>query len=463
MIFPRTTKSMGNYTRHPASFKDPSGFVFESNNKLYRQVNKVYKAEYDLLMSSGLYKELVQQQLLIPHTEVEENLTGTDECYKTILPDQISFITYVYEWCFEELKDAALLTLQTLKISLDYGMIIKDATPYNIQFHKGKPIFIDTLSFEKYDPLQPWVAYRQFCQHFLFPLYLEYYLKADLQKTMTTYMEGVPVEIVSKMLPLKSNLSLGVWLHVYTQNTFRNSTKTKAEQIKFNKKKLLNLVSHLESIIKKFVVRKSTIWGNYYEETILGNEYLANKEKLFVDFCKDLTIASALDLGANEGYFTKLLARRNIQVIATDTDSRTIGNLYQFVKKNGITNVLPLILDVTNPSPALGFNNKERSAFHQRVKTELVVALALLHHLVIGKNISLQVIAEYFAEISEYLLIEFVPRDDQKVQQMLASRKDVFEDYNLQNFERHFDPYFDTLRKEKIPGTNRILYLLKRK
>ena len=463
MIFPRTTKSMGNYTRHPASFKDPSGFVFETNNKLYRQVNNVYKAEYDLLMSSGLYNELVQQQLLIPHIEIEENLTGTDECYKTILPDQINFITYAYEWCFEELKDAALLTLQTLKVSLDYGMIIKDATPYNIQFHKGKPIFIDTLSFEKYDPLQPWVAYRQFCQHFLFPLYLEYYLKADLQKTMTTYMDGVPVEIVSKMLPLKSNLSLGVWLHVYTQNTFRNSTKTKAEQIKFNKKKLLNLVSHLESIIKKFVVRKSTIWGNYYEETILGNEYLANKEKIFVEFCKDLTITSALDLGANEGYFTKLLAGRNVEVIATDTDSRTIGNLYQFVKKNGITNVLPLILDVTNPSPALGFNNKERSAFHQRIKTELVVALALLHHLVIGKNISLQIIAGYFSEISEYLLIEFVPREDQKVQQMLASRKDVFEDYTIGKFEHYFMQYFTVRKKETIPGTHRTLYLMQRK
>lgn len=454
---------MANYKRHPASFKDPSGFVFEANGRIHRQVNQVYSGEYDLLMSSGLYKHLVEQELLIPHTEIEENLTQSTDWYKTILPDQIDFITYAYEWCFEELKDAALLTLQTLRISLDYGMIIKDATPYNIQFHKGKPVFIDTLSFEKYDPLQPWVAYRQFCQHFLFPLYLEYYLKADLQKIMTTYMDGIPVEIISKMLPLKSNLSLGVWLHVYTQNTFRHSTKTKAEQIKFNKKKLLNLISHLESIIKKFVVRKSTTWGNYYEETILGKEYLANKETLFLDFCKDLPVRSALDLGANEGYFTKLLAAKNIQVIATDTDSRTIGNLYQFIKKNGVTNILPLILDVTNPSPALGFNNEERSAFHDRIKTELVVALALIHHLVIGKNISLEIIAEYFAGMAQHLIVEFVPREDPKVQQMMASRKDVFGDYTEQNFEHCFELYFDTRKKEGIPDTGRILYLMEKK
>ena len=454
---------MANYTRHPASFKDPSGFVFEANGKMHRQVNQVYRAEYDQLMSSGLYDRLVQQQLLIPHVEINENLTQTENWYKTLLPEQVTFVSYAYEWCFEELKDAALLTLQTLRISLDYGMIIKDATPFNIQFHKGKPVFIDTLSFEKYDPLQPWVAYRQFCQHFLFPLYLEYYLKADLQKTLTTYMDGIPVEITSKLLPLKSNLSLGVWLHVYTQNTFRHSTKTKAEQIRFNKKKLLNLISHLESIIKKFVVRKTTTWSNYYEETILGQEYLANKEKLFLEFCSDLKVSSALDIGANEGYFTKLLAEKKIDVVATDTDSRTIGNLYQFVKKNGITNILPLILDVTNPSPALGFNNNERSAFHERIKTELIVALALIHHLVIGKNISLQMIAEYFSGISPQLIIEFVPKDDLKVQEMLASRKDVFSDYNNENFEHFFGIYFETLKKEKIPGTNRILYLLKKK
>ena len=454
---------MANYTRHPASFKDPSGFVFEANGKIHRQVNRVYSDEYDLLMSSGLYERLVQQRLLISHVEIEENITQTENWYKTLLPEQIAFVSYAYEWCFEGMKDAALLTLQTLRTSLDYGMIIKDATPFNIQFHQGKPIFIDTLSFEKYNPLQPWVAYRQFCQHFLFPLYLEYYLKADLQKTLTTYMDGIPVEITSKLLPLKSNLSLGVWLHVYTQNTFRHSTTTKAEQIRFNKKKLLNLISHLESIIKKFVVRKSTSWSNYYEETILGKEYLVNKEKLFLQFCEGVTVSTALDIGANEGYFTKLLAQRNIHVVATDTDSRTIGNLYQFVKKNDIRNVLPLILDVTNPSPALGFNNNERPAFHDRVKAELVVALALVHHLVIGKNISLGMIAEYFSRISPQLLIEFVPKDDEKVQEMLASRKDVFADYNIENFENHFEQYFNTSKKGKIEGTNRILYLLKRK
>lgn len=454
---------MANYKRNPASFKDPSGFVFEVEQKMYRQVNQCYAAEYDLLMGSGLYNHLVQQQWLIPHTEVPHNFTETDNWYKTLLPEQVHTITYAYEWCFEELKDAALLTLQVLRASLDFGMIIKDATPFNIQFHRGKPVFIDTLSFERYDPLQPWVAYRQFCQHFLFPLYLEYYLKADLQKTMTTYMDGIPVEITSKLLPLKSNLSLGVWLHVYTQNTFRNSTKSKAEQIRFNKKKLLNLISHLEQIIQKFIVRKSTTWSNYYEETILGNEYLANKEQVFLEFCSGIEFSSGLDLGANEGHFTKLLAAKNVQVIATDTDSRTIGNLYQYVKKNRVGNILPLVVDVTNPTPALGFNSTERSAFHSRVKPDLVIALALIHHLAIGNNLPLELIAEYFSGIAPQLVIEFIPRDDPKVKQMLASRRVIFESYTGENFERFFEVYFHIRKKKQIAGTTRHLYLMQRK
>ena len=222
-------------------------------------------------------------------------------------------------------------------------------------------------------------------------------------------------------------------------------------------------VGHPEHIIGRFVVRKSTTWSNYYEETILDKQYLLNKEKIFLEFCEELSVSSALDLGANEGYFTKLLAKKGIEVVSTDTDSRTIGNLYQYVKQQQVPNILPLVIDVTNPSPALGFNNAERSAFHDRVKPELVLALALIHHLVIGKNITLEMLGEYFAGIARYLVIEFVPREDPKVKQMLASRKDVFSDYSIERFEDCFTRHFDIQNKKLIPGTTRTLYLLQRK
>ncbi|OQP63638.1 hypothetical protein [Niastella populi] len=459
---------MTKYTRHPSSFKDPSGFVFESEGKLYRQVNQYYAAQYRQLIDSGLYNQLVTQGKLIAHEESAENVTGSAHWYTTLLPEPVQTISYPYEWCFEQLQDAALLTLSVLKKALEHGMILKDATPYNIQFHKGRPIFIDTLSFDTYDPKQPWIAYRQFCQCFLFPLYLEHYLKTDIQKILSTYIDGIPVDIIAKLLPLKSRLSLGVWLHVYLQHTATTSTRAANGNNKtnaFSKKKLLDVISHLTSIITSFPANKTykTTWSNYYEDTILSKEYLKRKEAIINDMCGQTNARTVLDLGANDGYFSKLFAGRQMQVIATDSDNRCISNLYQQVKKDKIENILPLILDIANPSPAIGFNNQERAAFHDRVQTDLVAALALVHHLVIGKNISLPVLAAYFNGIAPELIIEFVPKEDEKVQQMLKTRPDTFIDYDQEHFEHYFSTYFNIAEKKGIPGTTRTLYRMKRK
>ncbi|HYC28343.1 MAG TPA: hypothetical protein VEB42_05990, partial [Chitinophagaceae bacterium] len=154
---------MSNYLQHPSSFRDPSGFVFRTNGQVYRQVNQQYAATYDRFMQSGLYEKLTASKKLLPHTEIAENITGTDNWYKTLLPEQVRFISYPYEWCFDELKDAALLVLDIMKESIAHGFILKDATPFNVQFYNGKPVWIDTLSFDIYEPSKPWVAYRQFC------------------------------------------------------------------------------------------------------------------------------------------------------------------------------------------------------------------------------------------------------------------------------------------------------------
>src|SRR5882672_8110710 len=178
---------MADYFHHPASFKDPSGFMFQRNGKFYRQVNQSYAPDYDLLMSSGLYQKLIGKNLLIPHEETPENFTASADWYKTLLPQQLSFISYVYEWSFDQLKDAALLTLAIMKTAIGHGMILKDASPFNVQFQEGRAIFIDSLSFEKYDESKPWIAYRQVCEGFLFPLLIGHYLKTDVQKLLTIY------------------------------------------------------------------------------------------------------------------------------------------------------------------------------------------------------------------------------------------------------------------------------------
>jgi hypothetical protein len=453
---------MSNYLQHPSSFRDPSGFVFRANGQVYRQVNKQYAATYDRFMQSGLYEKLVAAKKLLPHQETGNNITGSEDCYKTLLPEQLQFISYPYEWCFDQLKDAALLVLDIVKESMAHGFILKDATPFNVQFHHGRPVWIDTLSFEAYDPHKPWVAYRQFCECFLFPLYLGRYLKTDIHKTLSTYLEGIPVSLTARLLPMRSSLSLGVWLHVYLQGAVKAGHKPAAAQ-GFSKKKLLNLVMHLEAIIGGFRGQRSgTTWSDYYDATILSHRYLTEKEKLFRQMLGGISFSTALDAGTNDGHFAKILAENGAEVIAIDNDPASINRLYDHISKNSITNILPLQVDVTQPSPALGYRNKERAAFFDRVHAELVSALALIHHLVLSKNIPLSSLGEFFAEITgKYLLIEFVPPDDPKVIELSKSRT-ALHPYDVDTFEQSFAKHFRTLQKAQVPGTGRILYLMEK-
>jgi hypothetical protein len=456
---------MPEYSRHPASFKDPSGFIFQSNGKIYRQVNQSYAEEYDWLIQSGLYSQLVSANMLIGHEEISHDISITPDRYKVLLPSQIQWISYPYEWCFGQLKDAALLTLAIMRKALDHQMILKDASSYNIQFYNGYPVLIDSLSFEKYVSSQPWSAYRQFCEYFLFPLYLHHFLKSDAHKILQGLHYGIPVDLVSSLLPFGSKRSLGVWMHVHLQKALLKPKKANSGSSSFSKVKLLRLITNLENIIQDIQVNKTvrTEWHNYYEQLISGGNYLSEKEKIFREICESISVRHALDLGANDGYFSKILAEKNVDVVAIDGDGHCINQLYEYIRKQSITNILPLVVDIANPSAAAGFSNKERLPFFERIRTELVIALAIVHHLAIAKNIPLTLLAEFFNDIAHLLIIEFVPKEDPKVREMLMSRKDVFSEYDERTFELSFNQYFNTRKKISVPGTQRTMYLMKRK
>lgn len=205
----------GHQDKVAGSFRDPSGFVFVRNHVLFRQVNQQYRVHYDHLMDSGLYQRLLGDGLLVPHTEADGALAVSDDAYKVIQPEAIPFISYPYEWCFSQYKDAALTTLAIQKRALEFGMSLKDASAYNIQLLRGKPVLIDTLSFELYPEGQPWVAYRQFCQHFLAPLALMSYRDMRLGQLMSTYIDGIPIDLASTLLPFRSRFRLALLLHIH--------------------------------------------------------------------------------------------------------------------------------------------------------------------------------------------------------------------------------------------------------
>jgi len=453
---------MADHIRHPASYKDPSGFIFQASEKFYRQVNKIYAAHYDLLISSGLSSLLQQKKLLLAHKEVKENMLHSGDWYLTLLPEQIPFTSYPYEWCFEQMKDAALLTLEIVKLSVDKGMILKDATPYNVQFLNGRPVFIDTLSFEKYDPSLPWIAYRQFCESFLFPLLLSHYHKTGIQPFLNSYPNGIPVNVTAKLLPWKSRLNPGVSLHVFLQNKLSKKSKNAGQVNSFSKNKLLNLISHLEGIIRDLDNTDKTEWSNYYADSISGGEYLGKKEEIVNNLLQKVDGRKILDLGANEGFFSHLAAAKNFDVVAVDKDDQCINTLYKKIKEKNITNILPLCIDLLNPSPASGFAHNERASFGARIHTDAVMALALIHHLAIGHNLPLSRIAEYLFGFSHQLIIEFVPKEDEKVQLLLQNKKDIYPEYTREHFENIFRQRFTITEKVQVPDKYRIIYLMKR-
>ncbi len=450
---------------HAASFRDPSGFIYEKDGTIYRFVSSAYQLHYDLLRSSGLADELIKQKKLLAFTEINENHTDSIDWYKTLQPQFIPFLSYAWEWSFEQLKDAALTTLSICSAALKKGMILKDATHTNIQFVNGQPKLIDTLSFEHYEEGEQWVAYRQFCECFLNPLLLAAYKGLEVHKLLLSYPDGVPAQLTAQLLPFKTKLKPVVYLHVHLHaNLSGKANSTPSTQTKkVTKKNIEQIIESLHDCITNLTLPlQQTTWNNYYDETILSDQYLSEKKKLVAALLTEISYESVVDLGANEGEFS-LLCKKEAQVVATDFDSACINTLYTKVKAEKLQHILPLVVDLTYPSPAIGWMNNERLAFFKRRKFDVGLALALIHHLAIAKNISFDQLAFFFAEVCNELIIEFVPKTDPKVGAMLQWRKDIFEHYTEVQFEQSFEQYF--LLKKKVPvlHSERTIYHYQKK
>jgi ribosomal protein L11 methylase PrmA len=447
-----------------ASFRDPSGFLFSRGGALYRQVNRKYQQEYARLMESGLYEKLVKAGLLIPHTEVNQAPAEAENAYKVIQPERVAFISYPYEWSFGQLKDAALATLSVQKRALKRGMSLKDASAYNIQFVHGKATLIDTLSFETYKEGQPWVAYRQFCQHFLAPLALMALRDVRLSQLLRVYIDGVPLDLASELLPWNTRLNFGLLTHIHLHAGAQK--KYAGEEIHsrrgaMSKQALSALIESLDSTVRKLEWKPGgTEWGNYYNITNYSDAAFEHKKLLVREWTQHLQPELVWDLGANTGVFSRVVSEEGPRVVAFDIDPTAIEQNYRQVKAEKNEKLLPLLLDLTNPSPALGWANRERDAFGARGPADLVLALALIHHLAISNNVPLSQLAHFFAEITKWLVIEFVPKSDSQVQKLLASREDIFPTYTRQGFEAAFGERFKIRDAVNVNESERVLYLM---
>jgi hypothetical protein len=438
-----------------SSFRDPAGYLFKDGGQLFRKVSPEYAPVLDHLHTSGLYEELTSRGLLIPHEEVEPGLT--------LAPEVVRTISFPYEWCFSQLKDAALTTLEIHRLALSSDLALKDASAYNIQFHHGRPTLIDTLSFEPYTEGKPWRAYRQFCEHFLAPLALMALVDARLNRLLQLYIDGIPLDLAARLLPGKTVLSPGLSMHIHLHAKAQKAGGSSSRsQGVFGRTAMLGLIDSLRGTVEKLTWNpKGTIWADYYENTNYDAQASEQKHMLVSRFLERCEPTCVWDLGANTGEFSRLASERGIHTVAWDFDVAAVEKNY--LQHHRDVNLLPLIVDLTNPSPGIGWANEERDSFIKRCDADLVMALALIHHLAIGNNVPLGSLATFFASLSPWTILEFVPKTDSQVQRLLASRDDIYTDYSAEGFERAFGETHIITEKAAIPGSERTLYLLRRK
>lgn len=453
---------------HEASFRDPSGYMVHDGDTLRRVVNPIYFPQYNKLKESGFFKTLISKGLLIPHTE-----TSVSDTEIVITPETIPFITNPYEWSFNQFKHAALLTLQIQKYALSKGFILKDASAYNVTFHKGKAVFIDTLSFDFYEEGTPWRAYKQFITHFFGPLVLAKYHGTEIFKMLQTHIDGIPVKLIASLLPGKTKLSTTIHtnIHLLAKMESKHSEDYKAETkvAKLSKKAQSNILESLFHFIKKMELNESTEWGNYYDKTNYEAAAFEGKKNLIREWVTPLHPKRLIDVGGNDGTFARTVLDTVPDVLVTDIDSNAVDHNYKQVQENKETNMLPFVCDVLQPAPGIGFNNTERNSLIERLQDyapDITMALALIHHITLSGNVPFEKSAEFFAKFSQKLIIEFPKREDSWVESLLVRKREFinhFDFYNEANFEKGYGVYFDIEKKETVAGTKRVLYLLKNK
>ena len=447
--------------REFSSFRDPSGVVMVQDGVVVRQVNRCYQVQYDALMDK-LYASLTGQGLLVKHEELDQPLAD-ENAYRMIRPNRIPFISYPYEWSFGQLKDAALTTLRIHRAALDQDMILKDASAYNIQFLNAQPVLIDTLSFEFYQPGSPWPAYGQFCRHFLAPLMLMAYRDLRLLQLLRVYIDGIPLDLASALLKGKGGFAAKQHIHWHARATRKHAEDGKGEVrkvaiSKFSHAAMIDsLIRTVEGLRLKGV---ETEWGDYYAHTNYSDAAAQSKEKLVSAFLEDIRPRTAWDFGANDGRYSRLALAYGGSAVAFDVDPIAVERSYHAVKA-AREPMLPLLLDLTNPSPPMGFANRERVGIQDRQKPDCILMLAVIHHMVISNNLPQSMLAQWLSSLTGSLIIEFVPKQDSQVQTLLATRDDIFPDYTKEGFERAFGQFFEIVRQSRVEGSERTLYLMR--
>lgn len=453
----------------PGSFRDRSARVALRDGLIFRSLKSSALEEWNWVSSKPFFQRaMIAQQIVSTRLiDQEECAVSDSEFIATLQHDRLPLITWPYEWCFSMLRDAALLQLELMSRSLQDDCILKDASAYNFQFRGTQPVLIDTPSIVRLKPGTPWDGYRQFCQMFLYPLMLQAWKGIHFQPWLRGSLEGITPEQFSKVLSwfdlVRSGAITHVWLHARLQLVAETSVSTSSslQTHGFNKQMIQNNVAGLERLVSRLHWKAArSVWSEYDNVEGPVSRDGHDKEAFIEQVCVSGQWKTVWDLGCNKGRYSRIAAKHAELVVAMDADHLTIDQLYQSLRKEQNRVIVPLVTDLSDPSPGLGWRGLERSPLEQRSQPDLVFCLALIHHLVIGQNLLLGDVLRWLASLQATVVIEFVDRDDEQVRRLLRNRSDVFSDYNRDEFTRLIGSLFRVQRQLELSSGTRTLYLL---
>lgn len=461
----------------PGSFRDRDSRVVRDASGLYRLLSKRGLADWQAVATSTAFTSAVADGRIVGtevvDTPIGELVPDGDDATRwagALRHEVVPFVSYPYEWCFGQLKAAAALQLELLAAALEDDLTLKDATPYNIQFRGHRPVFIDVGSYTPCRPGEPWAGYRQFCELFLYPLMLAAYKNVPFQPWLRGSLDGISAEECRALMSWRDRLRPGVLSHVVLHaalsqrhaDTSRNVRKDlkdagfHGELVKANVRRLRRLVDRLD-----WSPPRST-WSDYSGDNTYDATSRAAKHAFVNRAVGSQHRRMTWDLGANTGEYSVLAAAGADTVVAMDADHLAVERLYHTLAADGPDNILPLVMNLANPSPGQGWALAERGGWIERGRPQLVLALALIHHIVIGAHVPLPTFVAWLASLKGDddldLVIEFVHRNDPMVERLLAAKDLPYDDYSRANFETALETHFEVRATEPVPGGTRTLY-----
>lgn len=456
---------MKNFIVNPGSFRDPKGQIIIDGDRIIRLVYAEGAKDYEFVRDQGFYKKLISGHQLVEVEEVVSHEHQHDFPANTkyvLAHPRLKFISYPYEWPFLMLQSAALFQLDLYLQALANGIILSDASAFNIQFRGGRPVFIDHLSFRPYQDGEYWQAHRQFCEQFLNPLLFYSVFGVPYHHWYRGSMDGLKTTELNRLLPFSSKLSPIIFFHVTMQAYFQekqttnNSIKTPA---KLSLQSLQNLIGGLKKQIGRLNISNnlSNDWQYYANKNSYGQAESHAKHKFIEAYVRKVRPATIWDLGCNTGEYSVTALKSGVETaIGFDSDHAALNAGYKRALDQGL-NFLPLYMDITNPSPSQGWSENERGGLSAREKPDGIIALALIHHMVIARNVPLDYVIAWLLNLAPTGIIEFVPKDDPMVKVLLRHRQDIFHAYTLDNMLGQIERGARIITKETITASGRIL------